>query len=71
MTTYQKLKKENAELRRQLNLVCLAPDSDAAQAIICQAKVNSQGEAAIWSDAPSLKYTDGSKFQGMIKHVLR
>lgn len=66
MTSYQRLRKENAELRRQLNLVCLATDSAAAQVIIARISINNQVLSAIWS-AGDTKNPDGSKFDGFIK----
>jgi len=40
MTTYQKLKKENAELKQKLRIVCLQPESQEAIMIVLTHQVH-------------------------------
>jgi hypothetical protein len=54
MTTYQRLKKENEELKRKLMVVCLYPESIEAITIIHSRKLLANIESAIWAGDSSL-----------------
>lgn len=71
MTSYQRLKKENQELREQLRRVCVSPRSDASYVIIKRVQGEYSIEAALWQGNDNLKNPDGTKFQGFIKWVTR
>lgn len=69
MNSYQRLKKENQELREQLIQVCVAPDSGQSQTIVARTKGEHKMEAAIWYGGGELKNPDGSKFEGFFKQL--
>lgn len=47
-SAYQKLKDENAELRKMLSIVCLNQESAEAGSIIFNEKVKDKLEWAVW-----------------------
>jgi len=69
MNSYQRLKKKNEELRRQLLMVCMEPESEASRVIIASVKADQKIEDALWLGGEHFKNPDGSKWQGYIHYV--
>jgi len=69
MTSYQRLKKKNEELKRRLFQVCIMPDAPESQVIITAVKTEHKLETAIWQGGDHLKNPDGSKFEGFIQYI--
>lgn len=64
-TTYQRLKRENQELRNKLIILVNDPDSAAALEIKSEVTLISNIENAIWKGNAS-----GTKFEGFIKSII-
>ena len=65
MTSYQKLKEKNRLLTEQLLKVCLSPETQEAQEIVIQIRIEAQIEAAIWAG----DIGDMNGFKGLINHI--
>ena len=68
MTTYQKLKKENEQLRRELYLVCNKPIANTAEvwSIIAREKMKAKIEMQLFSGNP---LTFNKSFSGVLKQI--
>ena len=53
MTTYQKLKKENMELRRELDMLANEPDCAASIIIKMKYRLSRRMKEALWFGNPS------------------
>ena len=54
MTSYQRLKKENAELRNRLRILIDEPESLAAMLIRTERQVEKSFEKIVWFGSPSV-----------------
>ncbi len=65
LSGYQKLKKENLELRQKISLLVHAPDSPEAFEVKQQVKLQKNIEDAVWAGDMS-----NQKFDGLIKQIV-
>lgn len=66
MTTYQRLKKENANLKHALHTVCCAPDSEEAKIITMHYKLLSASENVMWMGNTSTICRNTKTFDGIL-----
>ena len=62
MTSYQKLKKENAELRNRLRILIDEPDSLAANLIRTERQLEKSFEKIVW-------FSDSKVWDGLISQI--
>jgi hypothetical protein len=66
LSAYQKLKRQNAELRRQLHQVCIYPESNESFIIITTVRMENNIVEAVWAGDHS---NDECRFTGLLKQI--